>query len=214
MSTDLVSTDLVLPPSCRVRAAGPAGLRERPRRQAGAVLVTALLFLTIITLIGLAAMASGRLNLRLALNEETHLDAMESAQSVLDSLLASATYFAVRPGSDYVQACYLPPASKVDRATLSSQYGFSCPESGADAITLPDATLANYAYAAVRRESVGGMDYAPMSALREGDSGLRYRLASFSVIAGYDRTKEGMNAAEINHGAYIKVDSIPGLTLR
>lgn len=207
-----MSNDLFLLPLRH--AYGAPAARKRPSLQAGAVLVTALLFLTVITLIGLAAMGSGRINLRLAVNEETYLDAMESAQSVLDSLLASPTYFAVRPGSDYTQACYLPPASKVDLDVLSRQYGFNCPESGADAITLPDATLASYAYASVRRESVGGMDYAPMSALREGDSGLRYRLASFSVVAGYDRSKDSMNAAEINHGAYIKVDSIPGLTLR
>ncbi len=189
-------------------------MKATPSRQAGAALTTALLFLIIITLIGLAAMRSGQINLRLALNEETHLDAMESAQSVLDSVLAVPANFAVRPGSDYVQACYLPPADTVDLDALETQYGFSCPDEGADPIVLPDARLADYGYTSVHRDAVGGMDYAPVSALREGDSGLRYQLAAFTFTAGYDRTEEGMNAAEINHGAYIKVDSIPGLTLR
>jgi len=75
----------------------------------------------------------------------------------------------------------------------------------------------------VRRESVGGSDFAPVSALRRGDSGERFRLASFTVLAGYDRTSASraasatdsgnFGAAEVSQGTFVKVDTIDGVVV-
>ena len=75
------------------------------RHQSGAALATALLFLIVLTLLSLVAMRSGRVDLRLALNDESRMAAAQSAQSILESVLADARYLEVRPGSDYVQSC-------------------------------------------------------------------------------------------------------------
>ncbi|MCH9826774.1 MAG: hypothetical protein K0U79_03395 [Gammaproteobacteria bacterium] len=182
------------------------------RHQSGAALATALLFLIVLTLLSLVAMRSGRVDLRLALNDESRMAAAQSAQSILESVLADARYLEVRPGSDYVQSCYV--ASDLDIESLESEYGFECPNNGPDLIDLPDSILADHAYTSVHRDAVGGLDFAPMSALREGDSGLRYQLAGFTVTAGFDRSQGALGGAEVAQGVYVKLDTRAGLTVR
>ena len=53
-----------------------------------------------------------------------------------------------------------------------------------------------------------------MSALREGDSGLRYQLAGFTVTAGFDRSQGALGGAEVAQGVYVKLDTRAGLTVR
>lgn len=188
--------------------------KHAARHQSGAALATALLFLIVLTLLSLVAMRSGRVDLRLALNDEVRMSAQQNAQSVLDAVLLTPAYLSVRPGSGYVQACYLGSGGSLDAAQLLAETGFACPDAGADAIVLPDLGGAANAYAAVRRDEVAGLDYAPMAALREGDSGLHYRLASFTVTGGYDRSAEGLGAAQVEQGVFVKVDTRRGLSLR
>lgn len=194
----------------------PAGTRQR-----GAALATAMFFLVVITLLGLAAMRAGRVDLRLALNEESRVHALQSAQSLLESLLADSANLAVSPGSGYVQNCFLAPA--LDAASLQTRQGFECPGDDTDASRLPEGPLRAHAYTLVRRESVGGSDFVPVSALRRGDSGERFRLASFTVTAGFDRTSASratddaetgnFGAAEVSQGTLVKVDTIDGLVM-
>lgn len=191
------------------------------RAQRGAALATALFFLVVITLLGLAAMRAGQTDLRLALNEESRMSAMQGAQSLLEALLEGRRNLVIRPGSGYVQNCYLAPA--LDAAAMLARQGFECPSSVGEASELPDGTLKQQAYTLVRRESLGGSDFAPVSALRRGDSGERFRLASFTVLAGYDRTQasrsgssdeEGnFGAAEVSQGTFVKLDTRDGLVV-
>lgn len=193
----------------------------RRRKQTGAALATALFFLVVITLLGLAAMRSGTMGLRLALNEESRVNALESAQSLLEALLADADNLLIEPGSDYVQNCFVAPA--LQAAVLAANQAFECP-TGTPPPVLPPGALQAHAYTLIRRESIGEQDFAPVSALRRGDSGERYRLASFTVTAGFDRTPAsraagaeeigGYGAAEISQGTYVKVDSIDGLVVQ
>lgn len=192
-----------------------------PQKQHGAALATALFFMVVITLLGLAAMRSGRTDLRLALNEESRINAMQSAQSLLEALLSDTDNLAVNPGSGYVQNCYL--AAALDAASLLARQKFSCPAGLADVSQIPDGPLKAQAYTLIRRENINGSDFAPVSALRRGDSGERYKLASFTVLAGYDRTvtsratgaeEEGsFGAAEVIQGTFVKVDSVDGLVV-
>jgi hypothetical protein len=57
-----------------------------PKRQHGAALITALIFLIIITVIALSSMRSSTQELRMALNAEEKLTAAQLAQAVADSL--------------------------------------------------------------------------------------------------------------------------------
>lgn len=195
---------------------------KRPQqRQSGAALATALFFLVVITILGLAAMRAGQTDLRLALNEESRVSSLQSAQSLLESLLQSRANLAVRPGSGYVQNCFLAPA--LDATALRTRQDFECPAGLADVSELPGGMLQEHAYTLIRRETIGGSDFAPVSALRRGDSGERFRLASFTVLAGYDRTaasraagvdEEGnFGAAEVTQGTFVKLDTLDGLVV-
>lgn len=195
--------------------------RRSQNTQRGAALATTLFFLVVITLLGLAAMRSGRTDLRLALNEESRITAMQSAQSLLDALLNNAANLPVNAGSGYVQNCFVAP--KLDAASLLARQKFACPAGLADVSIIPGGALKEQAYTLIRRESINGSDFAPVSALRRGDSGEHYRLASFTVLAGYDRTvasrassapEEGsFGAAEITQGTFVKVDKVDGLVI-
>lgn len=197
----------------------PEDIARIQSKQRGAALATAMFFLVVITLLGLAAMRAGRMDMRLALNEESRVSALQSAQSLLEALLADSGNLIVGTGSGYVQNCFLAPA--LDSASLSARQDFVCPSDTAEVSVLPDGPLKQHAYTLVRRESVGGSDFMPVSALRRGDSGERFRLASFTVTAGYDRTaasratdadEEGnFAAAEVSQGTFVKVDTVDGL---
>lgn len=193
----------------------------RVNRQRGAALATALFFLVVITILGLAAMRAGQTDLRLALNEESRVNALQSAQSLLDALLESRANLVVQPGSGYVQNCFIAPA--LDAAAMLARQNFDCPPGLADVSELPAGNLQRHAYTLIRRETIGGSDFAPVSALRRGDSGERFRLASFTVLAGYDRTaasrasgedEEGnFGAAEVSQGTFVKLDTLDGLVV-
>ena len=200
----------------------PHAPRPLPHRQHGAALATALFFLVVITILGLAAMRAGRNDLRLALNEETRITAVQRAQSLLEVMLENDDVnLAVRQGSGYVQNCFV--SAQLDGASLKSRQGFECPSALVDATVLPGGVLQAHAYTLVRRESVGGSDFAPVSALRRGDSGERFRLASFTVLAGYDRTSTSrasaasesgnFSAAEVSQGTFVKVDTVDGVVM-
>jgi hypothetical protein len=192
-----------------------------PHRQRGAALATALFFLVVITILGLAAMRAGQTDLRLALNEESRVTALQSAQSLLDALLESRANLVVQPGSGYVQNCFIAPA--LDAAAMRARQNFDCPPGLAEVSELPAGALQQHAYTLIRRETIGGSDFAPVSALRRGDSGERFRLASFTVLAGYDRTaasrasggdEEGnFGAAEVSQGTFVKLDTLDGLVV-
>lgn len=196
--------------------------RPLRRRQEGAALATALFFLVVITILGLAAMRAGQNDLRLALNEETRITAVQRAQSLLEAMLEDDdANLAVRQASGYVQNCFL--SDQLDAASLLNRHGFECPSALVETTTLPGGVLSQHAYTLVRRESVGGSDFAPVSALRRGDSGERFRLASFTVLAGYDRTSisrasgatesGNFGAAEVSQGTFVKVDTVDGVVV-
>ena len=57
---------------------------NNPNRQQGAVLVMALVMLTVLTLIGVSSMSSSTLELKVAGNTQQHDIAFQAAQSVID----------------------------------------------------------------------------------------------------------------------------------
>ncbi len=199
-----------------------SGNRAITARQSGAALASALFFLVVITILGLAAMKAGQTDLRLALNEESRITAVQSAQSLLEAMLNdSATNLVVQQGSGYVANCYL--SAQLDATSLHNRQSFDCPAALSPVTKLPEGNLKLHGYTLVRRESVGGSDFAPVSALRRGDSGERFRLASFTVLAGYDRTATSraagstdtgnFGAAEVSQGTFVKVDTVDGLVV-
>ena len=182
--------------------------------QRGAALATALFFLAVLTILGLAAMRSGTLGLRLSENEAGRMDAQQNAQTAIDSVRAYGPALDVLPGSGYLQSCAI--GSKLDATKLQQQQGFSCPSTNVVAALLPNTAYKPYLYLSVYRERIGSDDYVPVNAVREGDSSDRYQLAAFTLTGGYDRIASddavAKGGAEVGQGVYVKVAKIKGLT--
>ncbi|MGD9257566.1 MAG: PilX N-terminal domain-containing pilus assembly protein, partial [Gammaproteobacteria bacterium] len=62
---------------------------QTPRFQRGAVLFTALMFLIVVTLVALASIRSGVLELRMSLNDELSVSAFQQAQALADWVAAN-----------------------------------------------------------------------------------------------------------------------------
>ena len=71
------------------------------RSQQGAVLFTALIFLIVTTVIALASIRSGVLELRMSLNDEVRIDAFEQAQSLTDWVAATPSSTPVVGDEDF-----------------------------------------------------------------------------------------------------------------
>ena len=62
---------------------------KNPTRERGAILVTALVFLAVITMLGVTNMRSSTIGVRMALNEESRFTAIETAQAISEAILGT-----------------------------------------------------------------------------------------------------------------------------
>lgn len=158
-------------------------------RQRGAALATALLILTVLTLLGLAAMRGSKMELRLSQNAESRVNALQSAQAIADGLTQNDANLAIGNGPGH-SACYVPDDD------LPDSLPFSCSSPSLAAPT--DAALQAWTYARVLREEP---EFLSAAALRgAGNSGRSYDFARFTVTGGYDHSAEGFGAAEVVQG--------------
>ena len=85
--------------------------------QTGAALVTTLLILVVVTITSLAAIRSSRLELRMAGNMETKLQAFQSAQALADAVFATPAMIPVIGGPGY--AVCTPGLTGCDRNDIT-----------------------------------------------------------------------------------------------
>lgn len=156
-------------------------------KQNGAALIIALVFLVAITLLGLTSIRSSTMELRMAVNEETRITALEQAQAMIDLV-----------GSDDDNL----PVTGVSGGTSVGCYktdGYTPPSSitcSTSTLTLDTTEFDGSVYAeVVRLEPV----VAPMPR-GLGMSGDKFESALFGIVGGYDRSDEGLGAAEIEQG--------------
>jgi len=156
-------------------------------KQQGAALAIALLMLVIITLLGVAAVRATQVELRLSQNAESHMAATQAAESMV-SFVATGANLPVNE-DDLYTACVLP-------AGIATAL-FSCANASISTATANTALQA-HGYALLRRESPL---FVEVNVLREAElSAKDYDFARFTVTGGYDRSAEGMSAAEITVG--------------
>lgn len=184
---------------------------NRLSRQSGAALATALLFLVILTLLGIGALRESRVALRMAANDESRVNALEVSQSLVDALLADVELnFPVAAAADLQLGCF--PAGTV-AAAPPLRAPFSCDTASLTPPATPSAALSQQTYVEIFREAVNGE--ALISAASIGNTGTtaRVRYARFRVTAGLDRTGRGLGAAEVEQGVQIGVPFIDGVNL-
>lgn len=160
-------------------------------RQAGAALATSLLILSVLTLLGLAAMRGSKTELRLSQNAESRVNALQSAQAIADGVTQNDGNLTIGTGPGY-SACYVPSSSGSGPDSLP----FTC---SSPSLAAPDDTaLQSWTYARVVREDP---EFLSAAALRgAGNSGRSYDYARFTIIGGYDHSAQGFGASEVVQG--------------
>lgn len=160
----------------------------RPARERGIALVTALMFLIVITVLGLVAVRNSTTELQLAHNEQSRVEALQMAQAVVDAIIAGSGNLPVRPGTDY-RICYDSGAGTHDQ----------CPaeEATLTLATDEDSSLFDQGvYAEVRRLAPETTP-VPGALLTSMD---KFSAASFAARGQYARGEAGLGAADIEQG--------------
>lgn len=160
-----------------------------PLRQRGAALFMALMFLIIITMLSLAAMRSSIMELRMAGNAESQVNAVQRAQAIIDATVAEPDNTPVIGGAG-------------DTTCLSTASGCT-----RHSITFDDAQLlktdidADYMDVVVRR--IEPLEKAAPRTI--GTSAAAYSYASFEVHGRYDARNAGMGSAEVVEGVMVLI---------
>lgn len=182
-----------------------------PTRQNGIALATALIFLVIITLLGLVAVRSSTTELRLAHNEQIRVEALEAAQAVVDSVLNNPQNLPINSNIDYL-ACFdsgtrgthMPcPAEKATLVLTQNDEPVQ-PSTPADECDPNADIFASGIYAESRRlppedVPVPGALFTSMD---------KFHAAAFSVRGQYACGNTGLGSADIEQGVLILVPNI------
>jgi hypothetical protein len=158
------------------------------RKQRGAVLVTALVFLGVITMLSVTSMRSSTIGVRLAQNEEARFAALEVAQAMTEIVAADANTTPIVGGAGY---------------TLCTAGESGCNTYG---VPLPAGHVADQVAQgnlSVRIERMTPPDKPPPRVLESSID--TFRAASFRVVADYDRSDEGLGRARLVEGLIVLV---------
>ncbi len=158
------------------------------KKQQGAILVIALMFLVAITLFTISSMRTSRIGLQMALNDESRIAAIQAAQALSDAIVAN-------PGST-------PVVGKTGYTSCTAgEYACNRSDLAVDDLTLT-AQIAS-AHVSARVERVGTVFRPPP---RVVESSLdKFTSASFSVTSTYDRAEDGLGRQQITEGVLVLV---------
>ena len=158
------------------------------KRQQGAILVIALMFLIAITLYTVSSMRSSNIGLYIAQNEESRVAAEQAAQALADAIVASPASTPVVGVSGFT-AC-TPGESGCDRNDLP----------------VPNPVLAaavanNHITARVERT---GTAFRPPPRIVETSID-KFSSASFRVVTTFDRVDAGLGREQVTEGVLVLV---------
>lgn len=155
-------------------------------RQRGGVLLISVIFLIVMGLMGLAAMQTSRLELRMAGNEELRLGAHQVAQSLVDAVIATPAMTPVIGGAGFTLCT--PGLADCDR----------------DSLFMPAAELQgeiDQGHLTGRAMMTAPSNSPPPRGL--GYSADKFVATAFEVNTRYDRADEGLGQADITQGLII-----------
>jgi Tfp pilus assembly protein PilX len=161
------------------------------RKQNGAILVIALIFLVAITLFTVSSMRSSKIGLLMAQNEESRISAVQAAQALADAIVAN-------PAST-------PVVGKVGyTACTAGQYNCNRNDLPVNNDILQSAVDSNYLTAKVERT---GTIFRPPPRVVESSID-KFTSASFTVVTEYDRVDEGLGRQQITEGVLVLVPKL------
>lgn len=158
------------------------------KKQGGAILVVALMFLVAITLYTISSMRSSNISLFMAQNEESKVAAAQAAQALADAIVASPASTPVVGDTGYT-AC-------------------TAGETGCNRNDLPvtDPVLASEVannYLQARVERTGATFRPPPRAVSTSLD--KFSSASFRVTTTFDRVEDGLGREQISEGVLVLV---------
>ena len=158
------------------------------RKQRGAILIVALMFLVAITLLTISSMRSSRIGLYMAQNDESRISAIQAAQALSDAIVANPSSTPVVGKTGYT-ACTAGESS--------------C---NRNALSVEDSTLVGQIdsdYISARVERVGTVFRPPP---RVVESSLdKFTSASFSVTTTFDRAEDGLGNQHLPAGVLVLI---------
>ena len=158
------------------------------RKQSGAILVIALMFLVAMTLLTLSSMRSSNIGLHMAQNEESRIAATQAAQALADAIVANPSSTPVVGNTGYT-ACTAGQLN-CDRVDLPVENPI-----------LAAGIAANYISARVQRT---GEEFRPPPRVVESSID-KFSSASFTVTTTYDRVEDGLGRQQVTEGVLVLV---------
>lgn len=158
------------------------------KRQEGAILIVALMFLMAITLYTISSMRSSNIGLHMAQNEESRIAAVQAAQALADAIVANPASTPVIGRSGYT-ACTAGQL-ECDREDLPVE----------DSV-LASEVSSNHLAARVMRT---GQTFRPPPRATESSID-KFSSASFRVTTTFDRVEDGMGRQQITEGVLVLV---------
>lgn len=170
---------------------------SHPKHQRGIALATALIFLVVITLLGLVAIRSSTTGLKLALNEQTQTDALVTAQSMMTAVLKKTSTLPAQPGDKLCYQFSVPWADLEETApVLWNDLKQVSPEKDGVPCPVPVTKNEDGAYVTIQRLPPKASP-PPAKSLT---SLVRFGAATFALRGIYDGSKHGLGAADIEQG--------------
>lgn len=161
------------------------------RKQQGAILIVALMFLIAITLYTLSSMSSSNIGLYLAQNEESRVAAEQAAQALADAIVST-------------------PAS----TPVVGQSGFTACTAGESGCTRNDLAIVNATLASqvaanhmqARVERTGSEFQPPPRAVETSID--KFTSATFRITTTFDRVGEGLGREQVTEGVLVLVPKL------
>jgi hypothetical protein len=158
------------------------------RRQGGAILVIALMFLVAITLFTISSMRSSNIGLFMAQNDESRIAAEQAAQALADAIVASPASTPVVGEPGYT-------------ACTAGETGCNRNDLPVNDPELASAVANDYIHARVERT---GTLFRPPPRVVETSID-KFTSASFRVVTTYDRIDEGLGHEQVTEGVLVLV---------
>ena len=158
------------------------------RKQNGAILIIALMFLIAIMLYTLSSMNSSNIGLYLAQNEEARVAAEQAAQALADAIVSSPASTPVVGKSGYISC-------------TAGETGCNSNDLAVINAILAGEVAANHMQARVERT---GADFQPPPRVVETSID-KFTSATFRVTTTYDRVGEGLGRQQVTEGVLVLV---------
>jgi len=167
-------------------------MRTKPfsmkRKQGGAILVVALMFLVAITLYTISSMRSSNIGLFMAQNEESRVAAEQAAQALADAIVASPASTPVVGNTGYT-------------ACTAGETGCNRNDLPVTDPVLASAVANNHMQARVER--IGTLFRPPPRVVETSID--KFTSASFRVVTTFDRVDEGLGHEQVTEGVLVLV---------